>query len=67
MILQPEISVVRAVSNQGEIIRESLAEAVEKLEQAVFASVGAATIPLAVEILYRLFSGRAMSRFTTVR
>jgi len=67
MILQPEISVVLPVSNQEEIIRESLAEVVEKLEQAVFATVGAATILLAVEILYRLFSGRAMSRFTTVR
>jgi hypothetical protein len=67
MILQPEISVLLPVSNQEEIIRESLAQVVEKLEQAVFATVGAATIALAVEILCRLFSGRVMSRFTTVR
>ena len=67
MILQPEISVVLPVSSQEEIIRECLAEVVEKPEQAMFASVRAAKILSTFEILYRFFSGRAMSRSATVR
>ena len=53
--------------SEGESIRESLVEGVEKLEQAVFATVAAVTNLSAVEVLHRLFSGGGIHRLMTVR